>query len=292
VARIAPVNDVPHPRIDAHMHWWTTRRSDYGWLTPELPSLYRNFGPAEAEPLLAASQIDGVILVQAAPTVAETHYLLELAKPRKYVLGVVGWVDLHQAHELEMLAPAELLVGVRPMLQDLPDPSWILQAALRPSIHLLEDLDLAFEALITPEHLPFICELVERHPALRVIVDHAAQPNIGMQSMQPWKNDLATLAASPRVICKLSGLVTTTPGSTRDDIAPYVDAVFEVFGPERVVWGSDWPVLTQRLGYATWLQWAEHLTASLSPNARDRVFGDNARHFYGSRLRQEPKRIE
>ena len=277
------------PRIDAHMHWWSTRRSDYGWLTPELPTLYRDFGPAEATPLLEAARIGGVILVQAAPTLAETLYLLDLARSNSYVLGVVGWADLADPAEVDTLAAAELTVGVRPMLEDIADTNWILRPELREGLQRIAAQDLAFEALITPRHLPIIAALVDRHPTLRVIVDHAAKPSITVGRSQPWKSQLAALAAESRIYCKLSGLVTEAPrGAGFEALRPYVEAVFELFGAERVIWGSDWPVLTQRMDYASWVQLAEQLTAHLSPQSRAGVFGGNAQRFYGKRLRAAP----
>lgn len=277
------------PRIDAHMHWWTTRRSDYGWLTPDLQELYHDFGPAEAGPLMAAASIDGVILVQAAPTLAETHYLLELARPREYVRGVVGWADLADAREVESLLQSDLIVGVRPMLQDIDDTGWILRPDLAEGLQLLAARGVAFEALITPRHLAVMDTLLDRHPALRVMVDHAAKPHITTGVLEPWKSELAVLAAEPRVFCKLSGLATEGPaGMAPYACAPYVDAVFELFGSERVVWGSDWPVLTQRLDYASWVRWAEQLTAHLAPETRAGVFGGNALRFYGGRLKAGP----
>jgi len=272
------------PRIDAHMHWWTIRRDDYGWLTPNLPALYGDFGAAEAEPLLAAGHIDGVILVQAAPTEAETQYLIELAQSRPYVRGVVGWADLYDAARLEVLARDQLLVAVRPMLEDLPAADWILQPELAPAVRLLEDLGLPFEALIKPHHLPVIRELLERYPRLRITIDHAAKPDISVRSMLPWKTDLAAVAKLPTVACKLSGLATEAKyGAALRDFVPYVDAVFALFGPERVIWGSDWPVLIERLDYLTWLEWAEQLCSDLTPDSRASVFGGNAERFYARR---------
>lgn len=263
------------------MHWWTLERDDYGWLTPDLTALYRDFGPADAEPLLAAAHIDAVILVQAAPTVEETLYLFGLARSHPYVRGVVGWADLEDARELERLAGNESLLAVRPMLQDLPQDDWILRPALTPALRLLEELDLPLEALIKPVHLPIIRRLLERHPRLRIMVDHAAKPDIGGRSAVSWKSDLAALAASPRVWCKLSGLVTEAPPlAALSEFTPYVDSVFELFGAGRVVWGSDWPVLTLRLDYATWLRWAERLSAALSAEQSAQVFGGNAERFY------------
>lgn len=269
-------------RIDAHMHWWSIERRDYGWLTPDLGLLYRDFGPLDAAPLLAAAGIDGVILVQAAPTEAETHYLLNLARAHEYVWGVVGWVELTDCERLRTLAREAPLVAIRPMLQDLPAVDWILRPELAPALRLLEELDLPFEALVLPQHLPVIGELLARHPRLRVLIDHGAKPPIASRRVQPWRDDLAAVAASPNVVCKLSGLATEAGGTvTCDDIAPYVEIMFDVFGAGRVIWGSDWPVLTQSLDYATWVTWSEALTGSLPEADRAAVFGGNAASFYG-----------
>lgn len=271
----------PALRIDAHMHWWSIQRQDYGWLTPELTALYRDFGPTQADPLLAAARIDGVILVQAAPTVNETRYLFELARSRAYVRGVVGWADFNDVAQLESLACQPTLLAVRPMLQDLAEDDWILQSALKPALRLLEDLGLPFEALIYPRHLPVLRHLLDRHPRLRVMIDHAAKPDIAARSLEPWNADLAALAAAPQVWCKLSGLMTEArPEDAMAVLAPYVDALFNGFGVERVVWGSDWPVATLRLDYAGWLRGCEALTGALSAAQQAQIFGGNAERFY------------
>ena len=268
-------------RIDAHVHWWNTRRTDYGWLTPEMGELYRDFGPAQTEPLLSAAGIDGVILVQAAPTEAETHDLFGQAVGRPYVRGVVGWVDLTDPARLEVMARDDRLVAVRPMLQDLPDPAWIMRSEVAPALHLLEDLDLPFEALVLPPQLPYITTLLERHPRLRMMLDHAAKPPIETRQIDAWQRDLARLSASPNVVCKFSGLVTEAEtGVAIEALEPYVAAMFDLFGAGRMVWGSDWPVLTLRLDYDVWLSWAETLTACLSATSRAAVFGGNALRFY------------
>ena len=271
----------PAPRIDAHMHWWSIARDDYGWLTPDLGVLYRDYGPAEAVPLLKTCGIDGVVLVQAAQAVAETRYLLEMAHAAPCVRGVVGWVDLTAPAQLSALATDKLLVGIRPMLQDLPDDDWILRRDVTPGLRLIEELGLVFDTLVYPRHLASIIELVERHPDLNIIIDHGAKPDIAAGQMQPWKSALAQLAAIPHVHCKLSGLVNEAKeGAGPDDLAPFVDAIFELFGANRVVWGSDWPVVTQRLDYVAWWQWARQLTEALRPREREAVFGGTASRFY------------
>jgi len=267
-------------RIDAHMHWWTPQRGDYGWLTASLPTLYRDFGPQDAEPLLRSAGIDGVVLVQAAPTLAETRYLLELAETRGYVEGVVGWVDFSRPRDLEELAGEPLLVGLRPMLQDLEPVEWILGVERHSTLKMLSSLDIPFEALVRPAHLPVLCRLLDRHPRLRLMIDHAAKPNVA-GPLADWRRDLALLAQHARVFCKLSGLVTEAPASTpRAALTPIVDTLLETFGPERLIWGSDWPVVTLRMEYTTWHEWSLALLDPLAPADRAAIFGGNARRFY------------
>jgi hypothetical protein len=169
-------------RVDAHQHVWRLARGDYGWLTPALASIYRDFGLSDAHPLAAAAGIDTVVLVQAAPTVAETRFLLDTAKGSDgFVRGVVGWTDLaapDAERTLEELAGDPLLKGIRPMLHDLPDPAWILRADVQPALAALPSLGLTFDALVKPRELPALRQMLDRHPDLAVVVDHGAKPPI------------------------------------------------------------------------------------------------------------------
>lgn len=277
------------PRIDAHQHFWKLARGDYRWLGPELTPLYRDFGPADLAPLRARHGIDGSVLVQAADSVAETEYMLALAAQDPTILGVVGWVDFEAkdvADTLERLARNPKLVGVRPMLQDIPDVRWMLRDNLAPAFAALVELNLAFDALVKPPHLPHLVRLVDRHPDLRIVVDHGAKPTISAGERWParaaWSADLRRLAAHPRLHCKLSGLVTEASRDwSESDLAPYAQELVEIFTPQRTMWGSDWPVVELAGGYSRWHDSAQALFAGLHAGERRALFGATAADFYG-----------
>ncbi|SDR43263.1 L-fuconolactonase [Paraburkholderia fungorum] len=272
--------------IDAHQHYWDPARGDYGWLTPELKTLYRKFGPDDLKPLRERAGIERTVVVQAAPTLAETHYLLDLARNEPSIAGVVGWVPLllDTAPDLiESLARDPKFKGVRPMLQDLPDDTWIANPDLAPAIEALIAHDLAFDALIFARHVEHIETFAARFPALRIVVDHGAKPPIrdGDAGYQVWADAVARLAQFPQVHCKLSGLATeASPGWTEDTLRPYVGHLLKSFGPARLMWGSDWPVLDLNGDYLLWHSVATTLLASLSDDEREAVFGGNAAAFY------------
>ena len=277
------------PRIDAHQHFWKLARGDYRWLGPELTPLYRDFGPADLAPLRARHGIDGSVLVQAADSVAETEYMLALAAQDPTILGVVGWVDFEAkdvADTLERLARNPKLVGVRPMLQDIPDVRWMLRDNLAPAFAALVELNLAFDALVKPPHLPHLVRLVDRHPDLRIVVDHGAKPTISAGERWParaaWSADLRRLAAHPRLHCKLSGLVTEASRDWSDaDLAPFAHELVEIFTPQRTMWGSDWPVVDLAGGYSRWYESAHAVFAGLHAGERRALFGATAAEFYG-----------
>jgi L-fuconolactonase len=275
-------------RIDSHVHVWNIGRGDYGWLapTPSLLPIFRDFALADLRASLAAARIDAVVLVQAAPTVAETRFLLDVADASEaLVRGVVGWADLAAedvAPILEELAANPLLKSLRPMLQDLEDPSWIAQPRVGHALRHLVALRLRLDALVTPRELPCLTETLRHHPDLAVVLDHCAKPDIAHAGWQPWADDVAALAADTPAFCKLSGLVTEAGAAWRiDDLRRYVDHVIECFGPSRVMWGSDWPVLTLAASYGDWMAASEALLGELAPSEREAIFGGNAARFYG-----------
>lgn len=273
-------------RLDAHQHFWRLARGDYRWLAPSLAPLYRDFEPAELAPQLAAAGLNASIAVQAADSAAETRFLLELAHATPFVAGVVGWVDLaapDAVRAIESLAEDALVLGLRPMLQDLPDERWLLRAELAPALDALESAQLSFDALVRPQHLPVLRAFVEARPGLRVVIDHAAKPRVGgpWEGRARWRSELRALAAHPQVCCKLSGLATeAAPGAARADYAEVVDHVLECFGPARTLWGSDWPVLELASDYASWWQLCGELLAGLSAHERQQVQGGSAAEFY------------
>ena len=270
--------------IDAHQHFWKLDRGDYDWLTPELGALYRDFLPDDLAPLRAAAGITGSVLVQAAPTVAETRFLLELSEIDASVLGVVGWLDLTAADApdaIAELAAHPRFVGVRPMLQDLPDDEWMLRADLRPALDALMQHGLTFDALVLPRHLAVLREFLDRYPALPVVIDHAAKPAIRAGNLNHWRHELRGIAAAHPVRCKLSGLINEAGPSWRpQELQPIVNVVLDAFGTERVLWGSDWPVVNVHADYATWWSVANELLSGLDEASRRAVLGGNAAAFY------------
>jgi L-fuconolactonase len=271
--------------VDAHYHVWSLARGDYGWLTPELAPIYRDFSLADMAPLAQAAGITSSVLVQAAPTLAETQYLLDIARSSGgFVRGVVGWVDLSARDapaELASLAVDPLFKSVRPMLQDLRDPEWILQSSVQTAVSLLPGLGVRLDALVKPAQLPVLLSMLDRNPDLDVVIDHGAKPDIARGAWEPWASLMRTAAAHPRVHCKLSGLVTEAgPQWTVDTLRPYVDHLLECFGAGRMLWGSDWQVVELADGYRRWREATGVLFAPLGANERDAILGENARRFY------------
>lgn len=270
--------------IDAHVHYWRVDRGDYAWMTPDLP-ICRDFLPADGKPLFDAAGVDGIVLVQAAATEAETRFMLSLGASDPRVRGVVGWIDMEAPDtpdRLAVLADNPLLRGIRPMWQDIPEDDWCLRPGQDPAYRAVVELGLSFDALARVRHLRLLPQLIERHPGLPLVIDHAAKPEIAAGGYASWRRGMATLASYPHVCCKLSGLVTeAAPGAPLADIAPYAEAVLELFGPHRVMFGSDWPVVTTHRGYADWWSWAHQLTAHLPQADQAAVFGGTACRFYG-----------
>ena len=273
--------------IDAHFHSWQLARGDYGWLTPSVGSIYRDVAVEDWQKLAAPLGITGGILVQAAPTVAETMYLLAMADANPAVLGVVGWVDFMAADavaQIEALAKHPKLKGLRPMLHDLPDVAWILQPAVQGALTAMEKLGLVFDALIRPVHLPYILTIAQRYPNLSIVIDHCAKPEIALGvevAWQPWADGKAALANLPNVSCKLSGLLTETGKSPHPRTCkPWIEYVLQIFNSERIIWGSDWPVLELAADYQTWFELCQQYTKHLTSMQRNNIYSNNAKNIY------------
>ena len=273
--------------IDAHFHCWQLARGDYGWLTPALGSIYRDVSIDDWRAQALPCGVGAGVLVQAAPTEAETAFLLDQAEACEAVLGVVGWVDLlarDAVHRIARLAAQPKLKALRPMLHDLPDPRWVLQPALEPALRAMVEHGLAFDALVRPDHLGALHALCRRHPELRVVIDHAAKPDIASSSAkawQRWADDMARLAGETQAVCKLSGLLTEAGAAAAPEAArPWAAHVLASFGSSRVLWGSDWPMLERAAPYAAW--WAETaaLLAAFDSRARDEILGGSAQRVY------------
>ncbi len=272
-------------RIDAHQHLWQLARGDYGWLTPDLKTIYRDFLPSDIVPLLGQSGIDATVVVQAAPTVAETEFLLSLAAEADFILGVVGWVDFeapNAAQQIAALSADPALVGLRPMIQDIADGNWMLGDALIPAFDALIAADLTFDALVKPWHLKNLRQLLARHSNMRVVIDHGAKPQMRDGPLDEWAKDMSALARDTSAFCKLSGLVTEAGADwTADELRPVVEHLLSAFGPDRLIWGSDWPVCTLAASYGEWIEATDALLAGVSPAERDAILGGNAIKAYG-----------
>ena len=271
--------------IDSHFHIWQLQRGDYGWLTPACGSIHRDVGVADwqAQAGRHDNQVEHGILVQAAPSVAETEYLLEQAALHpQHVLGVVGWVDLaadDAPQQIARLAQNPLLLGIRPMLQDIADPRWIVQPKVRAALAVLPQHDLSFDALVKPYHLPHIGRLAKELPALRIIVDHGAKPDIAGGEFAEWAQAMAWLSEYTNVWCKLSGLFNEsgTPSSPAACVA-YMKHILTCF-TGRTLWGSDWPVLELAGDYTEWLALCRRLVTELRAEPLD-VFSRAAQAAY------------
>ncbi len=270
--------------IDGHQHFWSVDRDDYGWLTPDLGSIYCDFIPDDLRPLLAQAGVSRTILVQAAQSEAETLYLLDIAAQTDFVAGVVGWVDLeaeNASERVEFMARKGVL-GLRPMVQDITDTQWLLRPALRPAIEAMVAHNLRFDALVQPRHLPVLLSFMASYPALKVVIDHGAKPDIAGRVMQPWAEGMARLAKGTNAYCKLSGLATQAAADWQpNDLKPFVSFLLEAFSPDRVIWGSDWPVLNLASDYGGWDALTTELLRDFSDEERARIRGGNAAHFYG-----------
>ena len=273
--------------IDAHFHAWQLARGDYGWLTPALAPIYRDVSVSHWQQHAQAWGITGGVLVQAAPTAEETAFLLAQAQRHPAVLGVVGWIDMLAPDALAQVAHCAaqpLLKGLRPMLQDLSDPDWILQPAIQPVLAAMARCGLVLDALIKPVHLPRLLTLTQAHPELTVVVDHGAKPLIDPQALPAWGQAMTQLARQTdpaRVVCKLSGLWTEAPaGQPVHAVRPWCDALLAIWGPQRLLWGSDWAVLELAGAYDAWRTLSLEVLAPLPEPERQAVLAGNAQRIY------------
>ncbi|SMO82122.1 amidohydrolase family protein [Paracoccus laeviglucosivorans] len=274
---------LPMPVLDTHCHFWDLSRGDYDWLNGSggpLAPIRRDFLPADFP---AAHR---VIAVQAAATLAETDFLLELAAQNDAIAGVVGWVDLTRPGSVTVLqdrAANPLFKGIRPMLQNIADTDWLMTQARPEVIETVTRLGLRFDALVTERHLPMLERFVAAHPDLPVMIDHCAKPQPGARP--EWEKGMRALARHPRVMCKFSGLPSELSPAER--VAPQAAVVhvlsqlLEWFGPERLVWGSDWPVLTLAASYLDWQSLSRDVLAHLPQDQQAAIFHGNGARFYG-----------
>jgi len=272
-------------RVDAHQHFWRYNPSEYGWIHDSMQVLRRDFLPSDLKSELDSAGFSGCVVVQARQTVEETRWLLQLASAKHFISGVVGWVDLqsNQLHpQLQSLTKEPKLVGLRHIVQSEPDENFLLQPKFLRGISLLEEFDLAYDILIYPRHLPVAVQFVERFPRQRFVLDHIAKPPIKDRLLHPWTDGIRRLADFPNVFCKLSGLVTEANWNhwTMTHLTPYLDVAFECFGPDRLMFGSDWPVCCLAASYSRTVEVLEEYLAPQTAGVSEKVFGANVQKFY------------
>lgn len=271
-------------KIDAHQHFWSLANPFTDWPTPDLSAIHRDFGPGDLRPLLARTGVGGTVLVQAAPALADTLYLLALASEHDVVKGVVGWIDFDAADALDQLrrlAADPALKGLRPMIQSIEQPGWVLQDRFDPLFRAMIAADLRFDGLVRARQIGDLTGLAERYPDLSIVLDHGGKPDIAGGGFAGWAADVERLARHANVHCKISGLWTEAGADlSARAIRPYVAHLLDMFGAGRLMWGSDWPVLELVGDYADWHDQAWHLFADLGDADRAAIFGGNAARFY------------
>ena len=275
-------------RVDAHHHIWDLTVREQTWMVgPELDPIRRNFSIDDLAPQAAAAGITATVLVQTVGLVDETVEFLEVATSNDLVAGVVGWVDLTAADVADMLdglrerPDGSYLKGIRHQVHDEPDADWLLRDDVQRGLSAVADAGLAYDLLTKTPHLPAAIQTVRNLPQLTFVVDHISKPVIG-EPLEPWATRLRELAALPNVTCKLSGMVTEASWTDwkPTDLQPYADVVLDAFGPDRVIFGSDWPVCLLAASYADVVETAETLTASLTATEREAVFTTTATNTY------------
>jgi L-fuconolactonase len=275
-------------RIDSHQHFWHYNPIDHSWMSGQMTAIKRDFLPQDLEPLLKSHHFDGCVAVQARQSVEETQWLLELADRHEFIRAVVGWVDLRSEElpaQLESFARHPKLAGVRHVIHDEADDEFMLLPEFRRGISRLCDLDLTYDLLLFPKHLPVAVKLVREFPQQRFVLDHLAKPKIAEGLLSPWREDLKTLAELPNVLCKLSGMVTEASWKQwkPDDFRPYLDTVYEAFGPDRIMIGSDWPVCTISGDYDTTMRIVIDYARQFPAEVQAGILGENCARFYGLR---------
>ena len=273
-------------KIDAHQHFWQYNPAEHGWMTEEMARIRRDFLPGDLKPILEQLGFDGCVAVQARQNLEETRWLLELAGGHEFIRGVVGWVDLRSPQlgaQLERFAANPKLAGVRHIVQDEPDDAFMLREDFRAGIAGLRPFGLTYDVLIYPRQIPAAIRLVQDFPDQPFVLDHIAKPAIGEGKLEPWKAGIGELAQSPNLYCKLSGMVTEARWNEWQprDFYPYLDAVFEAFGPGRLMIGSDWPVCTLSASYESAMGVVIDYIAQFPPDAQAGILGGNCARFYG-----------
>lgn len=272
------------PVIDSHHHFWDLSKFEYPWMEPGSP-LAVTFGPDQLRPLIKDAGVDYTVIVQAAQSLDETHWLLEIAEKTDFVAGVVGWVDLKDpavGDTLDQLMENPYFKGVRHIWESEDDPSWLYTSGALNGLKEIEKRGLCYDFLVRPPNLPYVPQIMKEVPRLRAVIDHIGKPLIKDHISQPWLSDMRKVASINGMRCKVSGMVTEADHKnwTADDLKPYLHHVLGMFGYDRIMFGTDWPVCTLAAEYGKVTQTARDLQSSLRPHEKAAAFGGVARDFY------------
>lgn len=272
-------------RIDSHQHFWNYDPSRQTWMTEEMEILKKDFGPEQLSILLKACQLHGSIAVQASQTETENQFLLDLAERYSNIKGIIGWVDLQSENIFERLSyykTKEKIKGFRHVIHDEADVGFMLRPAFLKGIKALQTFGYTYDILIYYFHLPNTLKLIRSFPDQLFIIDHIAKPKIGEKEIMLWKKLFTPVAAYPNVYCKISGMVTETSWHhwKQEDFTPYLDTIVELFGTERILYGSDWPVCTLSASYYDTYRIVKDYFNGFTKDEQDNFFGKNAIRFY------------
>ena len=271
--------------IDSHQHFWQVGRFDYPWMTKDLGVLYRDYLPNDLQPILQNNHVDKTMLVQASNSVAESRWLLELANASSFIAGVVGWIDLISPdvnRQLDELCADQKFKGVRHLVESEPNDDWLVQPAVLSGLKQLSARGISYDLLVHTRHLKHVPRVAESCPELPLVIDHLAKPPIARKEIREWSQALQPLASYTNINCKLSGLVTEANWNSwqTEDLRPFVALALEYFGPDRLMFGSDYPVCLLAASYDRVLDSFQEILTSVSDADRDKIFSQNAAKFY------------
>ena len=275
--------------IDAHQHVWDPTRARYDWLTAELAPINRLIGFDELRPALREAGVDATVLVQSADNDDDTNLMLRTAETNPEIAAIVAYVPLERpviaAERLAELRRNPRVVGIRNLIHEIPDPDWLLRPDVDEGLGVLEDAGVTFDLVaVLPRHLEHVPTLSERHPRLKIVIDHLSKPPIGLDDREPWWSLIGRAAENPLVHAKVSGLYSATADSsawTVDAVRPFVARALEVFGADRLMYGGDWPISVLSGGYQRVWEGLSAIFAELNSEERRRILGETAKRFYG-----------
>lgn len=272
--------------IDSHQHFWQYDSERHAWIDDSMAKIQRDFLPFDLQKVYEANGVDGCVAVQVDQTEAETEYLLKLAGVYDFIKGVVGWIDLRAANlpeRLDHFAKQDKLCGFRHIVQGEADVNFLLRPDFMDGITHLHAFGFTYDILVFPHQLGAVLEFVRNHPQQLFVIDHLAKPYIKDGFYDGWALLMRAIARQENVYCKLSGMVTEAHWKawTYKDLVPYMDLVLEVFGPQRVMYGSDWPVCLVAAEYESVKGTVAQYVSKLSPDEQARIWGENASQFYG-----------